>query len=204
MRTIVKTPSGLDIVITVGDDLIARVTVKNTDYIDCVSDLYCGSKLDAGKYGKCNYLTVTKGDTRYPIALASADDKAMVDKLHRALGEMRAERKVAKIPGYAELKAAYSERGYEIDKESKALEESYETSIYRGDSGIKTQRAEEKVKQLEQQYPIAKKYIEYINYASRTAGLDSGYQAKLAATALEEGKTLEEAEKIAHNWDKWI
>jgi fatty acid-binding protein DegV len=108
------------------------------------------------------------------------------------------------MDAYQVLMDAYKVRALEIEKEHNALEKSYDTSIYHGDGGAAVKAAEKKVKDLEQQYPVAKAYIYYTNYASKCAGLDSGYQAKLAAQALAEGKSIEEAEKIANNWDKWI
>ena len=105
----------------------------------------------------------------------------------------------SRIPGYSELQAAYEYRIDQITINNNYMERGFKTSIFSGDSG-KVEEAEAKVKELEEKYPIAKHYIKW-NNANPTSS--SGFAANKAAEALFNGKTMEEAAKIADDWDRF-
>lgn len=118
-------------------------------------------------------------------------------------GEMARVKKEAAIekavPGYQQLKDAVSKLHIAIDVNDKYMERGHETSIFSGDSG-NPEKAQEIVDGLVNKYPKA---AAYLNWSSSNAMSSSGYAKLRAAEALLAGKSLEEAKKIADDWNNW-
>lgn len=104
-----------------------------------------------------------------------------------------------KIPGRSELKQAYENLERAQDLWDDYMDRAMETSIGSGDNG-NVPEAEAILADLQATYPVAVKYLAWVGRDASTA---SGYQANLAAKALLNGCSLEEAEKIANNYDVW-
>lgn len=131
-----------------------------------------------------------------PIAL----DAKSIDGVKKFLEDIEKEKTKKRdeaIPGYSELKAAYDYRSEQLDLYQSYMDRAVRTSIGSGDSGD-VDGAEEKIEELEKKYPIAKAYIYWINRDPSTV---SGYQANHAAKALIDGKSLEDARRIANDYD---
>jgi len=101
-----------------------------------------------------------------------------------------------KIPGHNELKQAYDERSKQLRISGEYEDSLVDTSIASGARGNETE-SEKKIKDLEKKYPKAKMYIKYSNANPSSS---SGSKAWRAAQALLDGKTLEDAEKIAKDY----
>lgn len=103
----------------------------------------------------------------------------------------------AAIPGYSELLAAYNYRSEQIDIYQQFMERAVRTSIGSGDAGD-VKNAEANVNELEQKYDRAKMYIKWSNGNPECS---SGYQARVAADALLNGASIEDATAISNNYD---
>lgn len=94
-------------------------------------------------------------------------------------------------------KRAYEYKADQIEISEAYMERVIKTSIGSGNKGD-VEGAEKKVNELEAKYPVAKMYIRWSN---RNAASSSGYAALQAADALLAGASLEDAKKIAEDWD---
>lgn len=118
------------------------------------------------------------------------------DLVQAKIDEMKADKAaqiVRNIPGAGELKAAYEKRTNELDYYQSFMEKSHRQSFNK-DRQPQVEQAEADVKALEEKYPKA---AQYLKWKGRDSSSDSGFRAWQAAKALEEGKSLEEAKKIA-------
>ena len=124
-----------------------------------------------------------------------------VNNFIREIESIKSANKLAKlnaaIPGYSELLAAYDYRSEQIDVNRNYMERAYQTSIGSGNQGD-VDAAGKKVIELESKYPVAAKYIYWIN---RDPSSNFGYQANKAAEALLNGSSLADANKIANDFD---
>ena len=147
---------------------------------------------------KYMYTVVKQDGINYVIA---KDCEEEVQNFYREIAIEKAEAKKSelntRIPGCTELQNAYEYRAEQIEISQEYMERGHRTSIFSGNKG-KVEEAEVKVKELQEKYPIAKQYIKWNNGNSASS---SGFAAKQAAEALYAGKNLEEAAKIANDWN---
>jgi len=150
---------------------------------------------------KIHTIVQLEGDkTMYVIA---KDQEEIVQNFYDAIRKEKKEVEIKelnqRIPGYTELQNAYEYRANQIYTNEKYMQRLFDTSIGSGDKGDIVE-AEAKVKELEEKYPIAQKYIKW-NHGNPACS--SGYAANKAAEALYNGATIEEAIEISKDWNHW-
>lgn len=134
------------------------------------------------------------------IVIIKADEKririwiAEIDKMKK---EKKDNELNTHIPGCTELQTAYDYRYNQIEISRRYMDRVMATSIGSGDKG-NPEGAEKKVRELEQKYSTAKKYIKWVNADPSS---NYGFAAHQAAKALYNGATIEDAEKIANNYN---
>lgn len=192
----VKTPTGKDVEISFdGSNYTVSIPVVNliqtTDYIR-LSKKVMVKQLD-GYYPTMLLDKPVTIDTQY---------YETVNNFIREIESQKSADKLAKInaaiPGYSELLAAYDYRSEQLEINRNYMERAYQTSIGSGNQGD-VDEAEAKVAELENEYPIANMYIYWIN---RDPSSNFGYQANKAAEALFCGASIENANKIANDFDQ--
>lgn len=194
----VKTPTGKEVVISYNDgnytiSVPAANLTQTTDYIPLSKSVM-----------------VKQLNGLYPTMLLDKPitiDKQYYDTVNNFIREIESQKsadKIAKtnaaIPGYSELLAAYDYLSEQIEINRNYMERAYQTSIGSGNQGD-VDGAEKRVADLESKYPIAKMYIYWID---RDPSTDFGYHANKAAEALLNGSSLEDANKIANDFDQYI
>jgi len=192
----VKTPTGKDVEISF-DGSNYTVSISAVNLIQSTDYIRLSKSVMVNQLGKA-----------YPAMLLDSPvsiDTDYYDTVNNFIREIESQKsadKLAKIndaiPGYSELLTAYEYRSEQIEINRNYMESAYQTSIGSGNQGD-VDAAEKKVTELESKYPVAAKYIYWIN---RDPSTNSGYQSRKAAEALLNGSSLEDANKIANDYDQ--
>jgi len=192
----VKTPTGKDV----------EISFDGSNYTINIPDANLNQTTDYIRLSKS--IMVKQLGKAYPTMLL--DKPIVIDTQYydlvnnfiREIENKKSAEKLAKlnvaIPGYSRLLAAYDYRSEQLEINRNYMERAYQTSIGSGNQGD-VDEAEAKVAELENEYPIANMYIYWIN---RDPSSNFGYQANKAAEALFCGASIENANKIANDFDQ--
>jgi hypothetical protein len=201
-----QTKAGANLAITIeGGDIVARVDGETV-----ARQMICGSRNiitevkylpNAAAYRALGATHAFRCVALYP-GEAEVIEKVIAD-YRDAVKAKEKEKQDAifiNIPGLQALKDAYSRREILAKKEYNWIEEANREGIAPDwdNPGAELEAVKKEVERLEDAHPKAKAYIKWSGYGSETK---MGFAAHLAAEALAEGKSLEDAQAIAEDYD---